>query len=365
MNDKSLQLGKKIRIKDIAQKAGVSTGTVDRVLHNRGEVNAKTRKKVLDIVDALGYVPNLFAKSLASKTKSQFTVLLPIADSDHAYWHLPLEGISRAAEDLKDYNAVINIKHFDPASSDSFKTAFDEAIASQPEGIVFTPVFEKIAQANALRCRELNIPLLCLEINLEGDTTLGYFGQDAKGSGCLAGKLMDLILPEKSSILLLNLTRKMTITPHLRRRSEGFISYFDAPAFNKDIHLIPINLDIRDQIVLRESLLDAFANNPDIKGIYVTSSQAHRVALSLQNIGRKDVVLIGHDMITKNLNFLEEGIIDLLIVHRPHENAYNCVVGLFNHVNGIKSLERSNLSSIDVVLKENMNYYINKRTQIK
>lgn len=37
----------KIRIKDIATKAGVSRGTIDRVLNNRGEVNAETYKKEL------------------------------------------------------------------------------------------------------------------------------------------------------------------------------------------------------------------------------------------------------------------------------------------------------------------------------
>lgn len=39
-------MAKKYRIKDIAELAGVSTGTVDRVIHNRGEVSADSRKKL-------------------------------------------------------------------------------------------------------------------------------------------------------------------------------------------------------------------------------------------------------------------------------------------------------------------------------
>ena len=42
-----LQMQKKVRIKDIAHKAGVSTGTVDRVLHNRGYVSEDAKQKVL------------------------------------------------------------------------------------------------------------------------------------------------------------------------------------------------------------------------------------------------------------------------------------------------------------------------------
>ena len=45
--------GKTVRIKDIALKAGVSIGTVDRVLHNRGEVKAATKEKVLAIAKKL------------------------------------------------------------------------------------------------------------------------------------------------------------------------------------------------------------------------------------------------------------------------------------------------------------------------
>lgn len=57
----------KIRIKDIARLANVSTGTVDRVLHNRGEVSAKSREKVEKVLKEINYQPNIYASALASK----------------------------------------------------------------------------------------------------------------------------------------------------------------------------------------------------------------------------------------------------------------------------------------------------------
>lgn len=59
----------KIRIKDIARLANVSTGTVDRVLHNRGEVSAKSREKVEKVLKEINYQPNIYASALASKKK--------------------------------------------------------------------------------------------------------------------------------------------------------------------------------------------------------------------------------------------------------------------------------------------------------
>ena len=73
----------KIRIKDIAQKANVSVGTVDRVLHNRGEVAKKTRVQILKIIKELGYTPNILAKSLASRKLYRIAVLVPDSDNDY------------------------------------------------------------------------------------------------------------------------------------------------------------------------------------------------------------------------------------------------------------------------------------------
>ena len=55
----------KIRIKDIAEQAGVSVGTVDRVLHNRPNVSEIARKKVEEVLDSINYKPNMYASALA------------------------------------------------------------------------------------------------------------------------------------------------------------------------------------------------------------------------------------------------------------------------------------------------------------
>ncbi len=56
-------------IKDIADLAGVSRGTVDRVLNNRGAVNSQTAEKIMEIVRALDYRPNKAGTALAAQKK--------------------------------------------------------------------------------------------------------------------------------------------------------------------------------------------------------------------------------------------------------------------------------------------------------
>ena len=57
-------------IKDIADLAGVSRGTVDRVLNNRGAVNSQTAEKIMEIVRALDYRPNKAGTDLAAQKKT-------------------------------------------------------------------------------------------------------------------------------------------------------------------------------------------------------------------------------------------------------------------------------------------------------
>ena len=58
---------KNYKIKDIAAMAGVSVGTVDRVLHNRGDVSEKSRKKVEQVLEKILYRPNLLVSSIGVK----------------------------------------------------------------------------------------------------------------------------------------------------------------------------------------------------------------------------------------------------------------------------------------------------------
>ena len=67
----------KVSIYTVAEAAGVSYGTVSRVLNNRQDVNAETRQRVLDVAQRLGYVPNPIARGLSTSMTSAFGILVP------------------------------------------------------------------------------------------------------------------------------------------------------------------------------------------------------------------------------------------------------------------------------------------------
>lgn len=72
-------------IYDIAEKAGVSIATVSRVINGSSNVSEKSRKKVLEVMEKEGYVPNVFARGLTLNTTKTIGILCPvISDINHA-----------------------------------------------------------------------------------------------------------------------------------------------------------------------------------------------------------------------------------------------------------------------------------------
>jgi len=91
---------KKARIKDIATMAGVSIGTVDRVIHNRGEVAEETKLKVQKILEETNYSPNVMAQVLKSKRRFHLVSLLPTPSEDNSFWKKHMLGVNRAIYEL-------------------------------------------------------------------------------------------------------------------------------------------------------------------------------------------------------------------------------------------------------------------------
>jgi LacI family transcriptional regulator, galactose operon repressor len=67
----------RISLHDVARAAGVSLATVDRVLHGRGGVRARTVERVQAVVERLGYRPDPAATRLARKSQARLVFVLP------------------------------------------------------------------------------------------------------------------------------------------------------------------------------------------------------------------------------------------------------------------------------------------------
>lgn len=216
----------KFGVKDIAQLANVSIGTVDRVLHNRGEVSLTTKNAILKIIDEHGYTPNLIAKSLSSKKNYTISILIPDYKNDNPYWEKPLKGINIAEAELRNYNFNVKIFSFNLDNENSFRNSAREILESNFDGLVFAPIFYEASLEIINRCNKDNIPYVFFDVSIDDSKSLAFYGQNAYMSGYLAGKLMSYALDDSTEVLILKGKNISSSGHHLDKREQGFRAFF-------------------------------------------------------------------------------------------------------------------------------------------
>lgn len=339
--------------------AGVSIGTVDRVLHNRGEVRLSTRNRILEIIRESGYQPNMMAKILARNEVRRIAVLLPESSRENPYWSLPLNGMEQAAREVADLNFFVEYHHFSLDDPKSFQTASRSLTQSNPHGVIVAPVFPDDARQLCEQCQKQNLPVVLIDSNLPGNCADGYYGQNGIDSGYLAGKLMCLGLKEQDQILIVNLARPDGIMHHLVRREEGFRSYFRDYRHKKQCTLKTLNIDISQPGEPDRTLSEHFNSGQSADGVFVTSSRSFKIAsfLSREKLAHH-ILLIGYDLIPQNCHHIRDGSIDFLISQKPEDQGYRSVKSLFNLLVHQQPIATEWHSPIDIVTKENIAYYL-------
>lgn len=347
-----IKASKRIGIKEIARLADVSIGTVDRVIHNRGQVSKKTMKKILDVMNKTNYKPNFVARVLASKKKPRLVCLIPFFTPENKYWEAPLKGIIKAEKEIADYGVTVSYSLFDQYLPDSFEKKTRDVLSYHPDGVLLAPVFSKQASDFVKKLDNLKIPYVFIDSKLKEANNLSFFGQDSFRSGMLAAKLMEFSCRPKGTIVIVNIGTAHENIHHTREREKGFKTYFLNNNPNMHLHVLNIS---SENINNRDSLLEI--PDTDISGIFATSS-VHIIASYLNHKGKDKITLIGYDLTNDNITFLEKGIIDFLICQKPREQAFRGIYALFHHIVFEKQIRKNNLMPLDIITRENFNDYM-------
>jgi LacI family transcriptional regulator, gluconate utilization system Gnt-I transcriptional repressor len=121
-----------MRMRDIAERLGVSAMTVSRALRADASVAPATRLAILDAISQLGYVPDQIAGSLSSRRSGFVAVLVPSLNNTHFS-----ETVLRLGNRLEPYGRqlLIGDTDYDRAKEEGLVRAF---LARKPEAIVLT-----------------------------------------------------------------------------------------------------------------------------------------------------------------------------------------------------------------------------------
>lgn len=141
----------RITIKDIAEKAGVSVGTVDRVLHKRPNVSKKSLSLVTKALEEMNYEPNMYASALANSRRYDFYCLMPKHESE-AYWEEVEQGQHKCCDARRDFHVHVTIKYYKRNDVASFNEQSRAILDANPDGVILVPAKLDITRPLLKKC---------------------------------------------------------------------------------------------------------------------------------------------------------------------------------------------------------------------
>jgi LacI family transcriptional regulator len=350
-----MALGKNIRIKDIAKLAGVSAGTVDRVLHNRGRVSEEALQKITAVMEQIDYKPNLIARTLGSNKKYKIAVLLPDPAGD-AYWAQSNLGIAQAQSEWTQYGVTVDIFLFDLLDKNSFQQTAQKVLTAEPDGIIAAPIFYQESLPVFQLFKEREIPYVLFNTDIPEVHPLSFIGQDLYQSGRVGAELMNIGQEEPATFAVLHIDEDIHSSIHLSEKERGFRDYFSdhkKSGFSiVDFILNPADPTFKNQ-------LSQLLTDQKLKGIFVSTSKGTSVAAAfLDQSGRKDIRLIGYDLLEDNLKYLRNNIIAFLINQNPKRQVNLSISHLVNHLMFKRNAPKKELFPLEVITRENVDSYL-------
>ena len=178
-------------IKDIAELAGVSRGTVDRVLNSRGAVSPQTAEKVLEIARALGYRPNKAGTALAAQ-KKKYKIGVLLFSEHNPFFDEVMEGVRAKAEELQDYG-ITTITRRVEFDANAQLLALEELQAEGIHGLMLAPYNHMRIKEKIDELVEKQIPVVTVNTDIDGSRRMAYVGSDYRKGGCTAAGLFALM----------------------------------------------------------------------------------------------------------------------------------------------------------------------------
>ncbi|MEM1120768.1 MAG: LacI family DNA-binding transcriptional regulator [Bacteroidota bacterium] len=356
---------KRVRIIDIAKKAGVSKGTVDRVIHKRGNVAPAVKKRILAVMEELEYRPNAIASALAYNRTWKVAALLP-DPADDVFWIQPKKGIQKALNFTADYGMTVDFFHFVDADTERFQAHCSEILAGQYDAVLVAPVFYNQAHEFLNQCATIGLKYFLINTFLErADASFQtYVGQDSYQSGVLAAKLLDFGIEHKDAVMVLHLEKGVYNAKHLLAKEQGFQNYFIDHS-TRNIQIIKTNFEEpTDTIAFRKFMNYQLKSYPNLRGIFVTTSKIYHLVNTLSELQAQRIKLVGFDLIEPNLEHLRAEKIDFLINQNPVKQGYLGIINIFEHLVRKEEVQPLQHLPLDVVMQENLSYYLEADKQL-
>lgn len=336
-------------IKEIALLAGVSRGTVDRVLNHRGSVNPETAERINRIARELDYKPNRAGLVLAAqKKKLKLGVIL--FSPENPFYVDVLSGVNEKAEELAGYNCTVITKQI-PMDLEAQLQAIDELVAEEVNGIALAPYNDDCIRERINSLSKQGIPVVTLNTDIENSHRLAYVGSNYEKSGSTAAGLLQLMTAGQVNVGII--TGSSRILCHTERIA-GFQKTL-RPYRNR-IHIAEIIEVHDDEIESYEKTFQLLRDHPEINALYFAAGGVYGGCRGVTALGRQNrMCIVAYDLVPTTKELIKKGIISAVICQQPKVQGSRPLDLLFTYLTTGEPPEKEQYHvAVDIRIRENI-----------
>lgn len=336
-------------IKEIAELAGVSRGTVDRVLNKRGAVNPKTEAKILEITKALNYKPNRAGIVLAAQ-KKRFKFGIVMFGIGNPFFDDVVAGFHEKEEELAGYNCTVLFRRISAFGVADQLEAIDSLIAEEINGLAISPQNDPSIAKKIDELYEMGIPTVTFNTDIAGSKRIAYVGSNYYQCGQTAAGLMHLMTSGEVNVGIIS--GNSNILCHTERIA-GFKSCLEQ--YN-NLHIVDFFENNDDDFISYEKTMDMLKNHPEINALFFAAGGTYGGCKAVLASDRlKDMKIITFDKIETTVEMMKRDVISATICQQPKMQGLLPMEILFDYLTtGEPPKKEFNYTAVEIRIKENI-----------
>lgn len=313
-----------VTIKQIADLCGVSRGTVDRVVNQRGNVKPETEKAILKVMEELDFRPNIAGKALAIRKKN-LNIGILLSSRGVSFFDEVIRGIEAAKKELQDYGISIHLKQQRGYRKEQQLKALEE-LEQESNLIILHPINHTVIANKINQLYDRGIPVITINTDVENSRRICYVGSDYFESGAAACGMLGLLAHGMATVGIL--TGSTQIWGH-NQRILGFKSVLDAKY--PDIKVLEM-AETNDEVGQGRRVATAMLHrHPDIDILYCAAGGVEGVCQAVEDTGRvNQVQVICHDKTPEIVEMMKKDIIVATVEQSPFQQGYQAVKTAFH-----------------------------------